>query len=90
MEWIKEFAQKYADRQRSDFSGIYYEYLRPHEIEELVTTQITKAYQDGIDDAIEAAKTEYLQDATCDSEDVAYDQAISDAILAIRALKTTI
>lgn len=63
---------------------------RKERLHVLITTQITKAYQDGIDDAIEAAKTEYLQDATCDSEDVAYDQAISDAILAIRALKTTI
>lgn len=39
-----------------------------------------------LNDAIEAARGEYLHDDTCTPEDEAYNQAVSDVVAAIGAL----
>ncbi|MDH6448139.1 DNA-binding protein Fis [Streptomyces sp. SAI-119] len=49
-------------------------------------TTTSTAREDALREAIEAARGEYLEDATGTPEDEAYNQAVSDVVAAIGAL----
>jgi hypothetical protein len=55
-------------------------------IERLVTDLLPQHRRDALAEAIEAARGEYLEDATGTPEDEAYNQAVSDVVAAIGAL----
>jgi len=55
-------------------------------IERLTTDLLPQHRRDVLNEAIEAARGEYLHDDTATPEDEAYNQAVSDVVAAIGAL----
>lgn len=60
--------------------------MRQHLAEHLTRDLLAHYRADMLNEAIEAARGEYLEDATGTPEDEAYNQAVSDVVAAIGAL----